>query len=357
VARGLKSIHDLTTSAARKRCFSRREAQEILSRVSGTTDYSGFRRAQLVVEAVFEDLEVKRKVIAELEAQLAPEAVIASNTSSLPIGSLAAEAKHPERVVGMHFFSPVHRMPLLEVIRAEQTSEAALATAVEAGRKMGKTVIVVNDGPGFYTTRVLGFMGQEARHLFEEGASVEDVDRALTRFGFPIGPFALADEVGIDVSAHVAEVLSASFPGRFTSSASTQRMLEAGRLGRKSKLGFYDYRGRRKKVDPAVYSLRQAAPQRFPEGLVQQRLVLAFLNEAARCLEEGVIACPRDGDVGAVMGVAFPPFLGGPFRYADSLGLPALVGQLHQLENAYGSRFAPAPILVRLAEDGSQFHP
>jgi 3-hydroxyacyl-CoA dehydrogenase/enoyl-CoA hydratase/3-hydroxybutyryl-CoA epimerase len=324
--------------------------------VSGTTDYSGFARAQLVVEAVFEDLAIKRQVIAELERVLEPDAVIASNTSSLPVGSLGAEAQHPERIVGMHFFSPVHKMPLLEVVRAQSTAEQAVATVVQTGREMGKTVIVVADGPGFYTTRVLAFMVQEAGRVFEQGGSIESVDRAMTAFGFPVGPLALTDEVGLDVAAHVSDVLGQAFGERFTASASIGRMVQAGRLGRKSKAGFYDYSGRKKKPDPAVYAFRAAAPQRLPADLIQRRLVLSFVNEAARCLEEGILACPRDGDIGAILGIGFPPFLGGPFRYADRLGAESIVAQLRQMQFAYGSGFAPATILERMAENGGRFY-
>jgi 3-hydroxyacyl-CoA dehydrogenase/enoyl-CoA hydratase/3-hydroxybutyryl-CoA epimerase len=356
VARGLKTARDLTLSAARKGRFSRSEAAAAVSRLSGTTDYSGFKRAELVIEAVFEDVAVKRAVIADLEQVLNPDAIIASNTSSLPIGEIAAGAKHPDRIIGMHFFSPVHKMPLLEVVRAQRSSEVAVATAVAMGRRLGKTIIVVNDAPGFYTTRVLGFMVQEAGRLFEQGASIEDIDRAMTAFGFPVGPLALTDEVGVDVAAHVAEVLGNAFPDRFTATRAIERMVQAGRLGRKSGKGFYDYSGRRKKPDPAVYSLREAERARFPRELVQRRMALAFVNEAIRCLDEGVIASPRDGDVGAIMGIGFPPFLGGPFRYADSLGIESVVTQLKQMAYAYGPVFEPAGILLGRATQGKPFY-
>jgi len=356
VARGIKTARDVTLNAARKGRFSRQEAQDIVSRLSGATEYSGFRRAQLVIEAVFEDLGVKRTVISELEDALAPDAIIASNTSSLPIGGLAAHARHPGRILGMHFFSPVHKMPLLEIIQAESTSREAVATAVEVGRRMGKTVIVVQDGPGFYTTRVLGFMMQEAGHLFEQGASIESIDKALVSFGFPVGPLALTDEVGIDVAAHVSGILGHAFGERFTPFGAVTEMAQAGLLGRKSKAGFYDYGGRRKKPNPAVYRLREAPETPFPAELIQRRLVLLLVNEAVRCLEEGVLASPRDGDVGAVLGFGFPPFLGGPFRYADAMGIQTVMTQLGQMQYAYGARYTPAPLLERMAKRGQRFY-
>lgn len=356
VAKGLKTARDLTIGAARKGRFSRQEAQAITARLSGSTDYSGFSRAQMVIEAVFEDVEIKRGVVSELEQVLPEDAVIASNTSSLPIGSLAAGARHPERIVGMHYFSPVHKMPLIEVIRADASSDTAVATAVDVGRAMGKTVIVVGDGPGFYTTRVLGFMIQEAGRLFEAGASVESIDRAMTAFGFPVGPLALTDEVGIDVAAHISEIMHTAFPDRFAAAESIGRLVREGRLGRKSKRGFYDYSGKRKKPDKAVYALRGNGETTIPRDLIQRRLVLAFINEASRCLEEGVIANPRDGDVGAVMGIGFPPFLGGPFRYADTLGVASVVQQLQQMERAYGSSFAPSRTLTHMAAGNGKFY-
>jgi len=357
VARGMKTASDLTWNAARKGRFSRPEAQTVVSRLSGAIDYSGFRRAQLTIEAVFEDIAVKQQVIAELEAVLPPQAVIGSNTSSLPITELAAHAARPERVVGMHFFSPVHKMPLLEIIQADRSSPQAVATAVEVGRKMGKTVVVVRDGHGFFTTRVLGFMIQQAGQLFEQGASIEAVDGAMTAFGFPVGPLALTDEVGIDVAAHVADILGAAFGERYTASNAINQMVAAGRLGRKSTLGFYDYRDRKKKPDPAVYGMRSARPQHFPRDLIQRRCVLAFINEAAHCLEEGIIASPRDGDVASVLGLGFPPFLGGPFRYADCLGIESVADQLRQMQYAYGASFTPAPMLEKMAREESRFYP
>lgn len=356
VGRGIKTARDLTTNAAKKGRFTRPETVAIISRLSGTTDYSGFRRADLAIEAVFEDMSIKRRVIADLEGVLPEDAVIASNTSSLRIGSLAAEARHSARILGMHFFSPVHKMPLLEIIRAPATSDEAVAKALDVGRRMGKTMIVVQDGPGFYTTRVLSFMLQEAGRIFEGGASIQEIDQATTEFGFPTGAFALIDEVGIDVAAHVSQILGEAFGERFPHSASVNHMVAAGRMGRKSGKGFYDYSGRKKKPDRAVYEFRDATPASLPRELIQRRLSLIFVNEAVRCLGEGVIASPRDGDVGAVMGIGFPPFLGGPFRYADSLGIASIAEELRRMEYAYGSQYSPAPLLEEMMREGRSFY-
>ena len=283
--------------------------------------------------------------------------MFASNTSSLPIGEIVAKAKRPGRALGMHFFSPVHRMPLLEVIVTPRTEATATATAVAFGRRLGKNVIVVRDGPGFYTTRALAPYMNEAARLIEEGASVEDVDRAMTAFGFPVGPIALLDEVGIDVGAKVAKVLHHAFGERMAPPLSMARVVEDGRLGRKNQRGFYTYNGK-KQVDTSVYALLPGGPER--RGVeardVQTRLVFAFLNESAFCLQEGILRSARDGDVGAIFGLGFPPFLGGPFRYLDQLGARFASETLERLASRHGERFKPAEILRQRARDGRPFH-
>jgi 3-hydroxyacyl-CoA dehydrogenase/enoyl-CoA hydratase/3-hydroxybutyryl-CoA epimerase len=296
-------------------------------------------------------------VLAEAEAATSDDCVFASNTSALPISEIAQGAKRPEKVLGMHFFSPVHRMPLLEVVVTPRTEPAAVATAAAFGRRIGKNVIVVKDGPGFYTTRALAPYMNEAARVVEEGAAVEDVDRAMTAFGFPVGPIALLDEVGIDVGAKVAKSLHHAFGERLLPPAGMAKILEDGRLGRKNKRGFYTYNGR-KQVDPSVYALLPGGAER--RGVeardVQTRLVFAFLNESAFCLQEGILRSPRDGDVGAIFGLGFPPFLGGPFRYLDQLGARFAVETLERLAQRHGPRFQPAGILRDKASGGGGFH-
>ncbi|HET8643989.1 MAG TPA: 3-hydroxyacyl-CoA dehydrogenase NAD-binding domain-containing protein, partial [Vicinamibacteria bacterium] len=330
-----------------------------MDRLAGTADYTGFGRADLVIEAVFEDLEVKRQVLAEVEAVTREDCVFATNTSSIPIGRIAQGSARPARVLGMHFFSPVHRMPLLEVIVTPETDAWATATAVGLGRRLGKHVIVVRDGPGFYTTRALAPYMNEAARLLEEGVAVESIDRAMTDFGFPVGPITLMDEVGIDVGAKVAKVLYEAFGERMAPPASMIRVVEDGRQGRKNKRGFYLYDGKKgKRVDGSVYALLGiAAPRRDVDPReIQERLVFQFLNESALCLEEGILRSPRDGDVGAIFGLGFPPFLGGPFRYLDHLGPRFAVEVLERLRARHGGRFAPAGLLQDMARDGRSFH-
>ncbi|HZS94095.1 MAG TPA: 3-hydroxyacyl-CoA dehydrogenase NAD-binding domain-containing protein [Chloroflexota bacterium] len=418
VAKALAEARRLTRHAARRGRFSRSETRAIESRLSGTTDDSGLAHTHFAIEAVFEDPNVKRDVIANLESRLPENAVIASNTSSLPISSLATDAKRPERIVGMHFFSPVHRMPLLEVVRPDSASDEAIATTVTVGRKLGKTVIVVSDGPGFYTTRVLGAMLQEAGRMFAEGASIAWIDAATTVIGFPVGSMALMDEVGLDVAAHVGSILHDAFPDRFPPNMLIQTMIDAGRLGRKTGKGFYDYSGKHKKPDPDVDRFHNSSgitdvsrrdcssvsvrpgrrpdiqtdlpggagvrntplrvfldrmassldgrrahgesrplPTSSPLDSIRDRLLLAFVNEAVRCLDEGIIANPRNGDVGAVFGIGFPPFLGGPFRWIDDQGAASVVTRLQTLEASHGPLFTPATSLVRNAESGTRYYP
>ena len=347
VARGLGSVQALTVEAARKGVFERRDAQRIVARVSGGPDLSGFRRADLVIEAVFEELETKRRVVAELESVLREDAVIASNTSALPIAEIARGARRPERVVGMHFFSPVHRMPLLEVVAPASADPAAVATAVAAGEAMGKTVIVVRDGPGFYTTRTLGVMMGEAALLLEEGVRIEEVDGAMERFGWPVGPFRLMDEVGLVVAKHVGDTVGAR--QGLTPPRAIPLLVADGLQGKRGGKGFYVYDGKRRRPNDRVYTLLGVS-SRPPHGDVAERLTLAFVNEAARSLDDGILRSAAEGDLGAVLGLGFPPYLGGPFRYADANGA-ALRNSLKRLANAHGERFAPARSLL----DGRRF--
>lgn len=348
VARGLSAARKLTEDGARKRVFERREAARIIGRLSGAPDLSGFGRADLVIEAVFEELELKRRVIAEIEGVVPDDAVIASNTSALPIGAIAARARLPERIVGMHFFSPVHRMPLVEVIRTARSDDRAVATTVATAHALGKTPIVVRDGPGFYTTRVISALSGEALLMLQEGARIEDVDAALTRFGWPIGPLALADEVGLEVAAHAGETVARA--RGIESPRIVGLLIAEGLKGKRAGGGFYRYEGKRRIGNARVYELLGTTPG-APAEDVAERCTLAFVNEAARCLDEGILRSPGEGDLGAVLGLGFPPFLGGPFRWADTRG-PALRDALRGLEEKHGSRFAAAESL----RDGRRFH-
>jgi 3-hydroxyacyl-CoA dehydrogenase/enoyl-CoA hydratase/3-hydroxybutyryl-CoA epimerase len=363
LASAARSIDDGLRRQVRSEAISKVEADRRRSRLQLTTDVDALAGAELVVEAVFESLELKRTVLAEVEERVSPGAVIASNTSALPIREIAAEARHPERVIGMHYFSPVPRMPLLEIVVAESTAPWATATARAFGRAQGKTPIVVKDGPGFYTTRILAPYLNEAIVLLEEGARIEDVDRAMRDFGFPVGPIALIDEVGIDVGAHVARDLGRAFADRGHGSSDVLGKLhEAGFEGRKNRRGFFSYpegrKRRRKRPNEEVYEYCGDAARRVvPAAEIQDRLALTMVNEASNCLQEGIIGSCRDGDLGAVLGLGFPPFRAGPFHHADAVGASTLVDELRGLEDRCGARFKPAELLVDMAKRGARFYP
>ena len=359
VTRGLAAIREVLVDRVRRRRMSRRELEATMGLVAGTVDYTGFRRAELVVEAVFEELELKQAVLREAEAVLDEEAVYASNTSTIPIDRIAAAARAPERVCGMHFFSPVHRMPLLEVVRGAATDDVTIVRAVAAGKKLGKTVIVVNDGPGFYTTRILAAFLNEAGHLLDAGARIDALDHALVSFGFPVGPITLVDEVGLDVAGRVTQVLGEAFGNRIRPPDTLKAVVADGRTGRKGRKGFYEYdsKGNKGGVDSSVYELFPRSDEvEFPVDEIQQRTVMAMVNEAARCMEEGILRSPRDGDVGAVFGLGFPPFLGGPFRWMDALGAGEVVDRLESLQDRFGTRFAPADELLTMAARDDRWH-
>ena len=360
LAAGLRSVREVVREQLKRKQLTRVQYDDTLSLVGATTDYRGFHNVDVVIEAVFEDLAVKHAVLREVEA-VAPTAIFASNTSTIPIREIARASVRPERVVGMHFFSPVHKMPLLEVIVTPETSADTTATVVAYGRSLGKTVIVVQDGPGFYVNRILAPYINESGKLLDEGVSVDVVDAALLSFGFPVGPITLLDEVGLDIAGKSGPIMAAAFGDRMQPSVTLQRVIESGRLGRKAKRGFYRYdaKGKRLGVDEGIAALTPAGGARrsLPDDEIQRRTVLPMLNEAVRCLEEGVIRSARDGDIGAIFGIGFPPFHGGPFRYIDTLGAASVVQQLDALEARFSGRFAPAPLLRAKAMANARFHP
>ena len=360
VGAGLKALAGIVDERVRRRSVSRRDAGRQLALVSGGIDFAGFHAADLVIEAVFEDLEIKRQVLREVEAVSRPDCIFASNTSTIPISRIAEASARPETVVGMHFFSPVHRMPLLEIVVGARTARETTVTAVAFGRRLGKTVVVVQDRPGFFVNRILAPYINEAGRLLTEGVPIALLDRAMTQWGFPVGPITLLDEVGLDVAAKAAHVMHQAFGDRLERSLDLDALVADRRLGRKNGRGFFLYRaGKKAGEDPTVYRALGLAPaeRETDPDVVAERLAFAMLNEAARALEEGVIAQPRDGDVGALFGIGFPPFRGGPFRTLDALGARAAVDSLARLAATHGDRFAPAASLVAQAEHGGRFYP
>ena len=358
ISGGLKAASRIWKKKVERRRMTRGEMARKLARITGSMDWAGFGRTDLVIEAVVEKLEIKQQVLAEYEAIQKPGAIFATNTSTIPITEIAAKAQHPENVVGMHFFNPVDRMPLVEVIRGAKTSDQAMATVAAFARKLGKTVVFTNDGPGFVVNRILGPYMNEAGFLLEEGNSIESLDKAMTRFGMPMGPMALLDEVGIDVAAKVAGILGAAFGARMTKSNVVEKLYNDGRYGKKNGKGLYRYEdGKRKGPDASVYPLIGVpSPRPADPDAVVERMVLSMVNEASLILDEKIVASAGELDLAMIMGTGFPPFRGGLLRYADKLGLQHVVSRLQHLETTVGKRFAPNAPLRRLAESGATFY-
>lgn len=357
----VKYAHEIISGRAKKKHISQAQAGKLLSQLSVSTDFSGFKDLDIVIEAVFEDLKLKQQMVKDIETNCRPDTIFATNTSSIPIHSIAEGAQRPEHIIGMHYFSPVEKMPLLEIITTDQTADWVTSTAVEFGRAQGKTVIVVKDKAGFYVNRILAPYMNEAGYLVAGGVPVDQVDKALKKLGFPIGPINLLDEVGIDVGTKVAPILAAAFGDRMNPPAAFKKLLEDNRLGKKNKRGFYlyDESGKSKKqVDASVYTLLGVNPDaQVPAQEIAERCLLMMVNEAARCLDEGIIRNARDGDIGAIFGIGFPPYLGGPFRYVDSFGASAIVDRLKHYQNQHGERFAPCQKLLDMAAKNERFYP
>lgn len=357
-SKGEKVIWDALNEKSKKRIITSFERDQLASKVTGTDSYDAFGKTDLVIEAVFEDLDLKRKIVAQVEEVTGNHCIFASNTSSLPISDIAKGAKRPENIIGMHYFSPVQKMPLLEIITTPQTADWVTATAYEVGVKQGKTVIVVNDGPGFYTTRILAPYVNEALLLLEEGSSIEFLDKIMKQFGYPVGPMALLDEVGIDVGAHVGETMAPVFDARGgKSSTKAQELMDAGYLGRKNKKGMYTYNGKKKELNAEVYSFFGGSSRNNPDVVTAQlRMALMMVNEAAYCLQENILKSPTDGDLGAILGLGFPPFTGGPFRYIDQVGVQVIVDRLNKFTEKFGPRFKPAGILEECSKADKRFY-
>lgn len=358
ISGGLQAASKIWRRKLERRRITRGEMQRKLARITGTTDWTGFQRADLVVEAVIEKLDVKRQVLAEFESLAKGDAIFASNTSTIPITDIAANAKRPENVVGMHFFNPVDRMPLVEVIRGRKTSDAAAVTVANFARKLGKTVVYCNDGPGFIVNRILGPYMNEAGFLLEEGNSIESIDKALVDFGMPMGPMALLDEVGIDVAAKVGDILSKAFADRMSGRSRVVDVLYGDqRFGKKNSRGLYIYDGgKRKGPDASVYKLLNVTPHRGDANAIVERTILSMVNEAATILEEKIARSAAELDLAMIMGTGFPPFRGGLLRYADSLGAKYVVTRLEDLAARLGKRFAPAMPLRKLAGSDRSFY-
>ena len=352
--------------AAARRIYDRRkkrgrmaawELDKKMSLISPTLDWSGFSRADVVLEAIIEDTKIKKKVLKKLEPEIADTCLIGSNTSTLPITDLQSALGQPERMAGFHFFNPVDRMPLIEVIRGEATSDKTVAAFVALAKRLGKTPVVVADGPGFLVNRVLGPYLNEACHLLMETGDIERIDRALVEFGMPMGPLRLLDEVGIDVADKASKVLAAAYGDRAAPAGVIGKLTASKKLGKKSGSGLYLHEDKKPRPDPEVLELLGIETRRSVDTKeAVERCVDLMITEAARSLEDNVVRSPAELDLAMVMGIGFPPFRGGLLRYADSVGLSVLVDRLRAREGSLGSRFQPPDSLVLRAKSGKGFY-
>ncbi len=358
VAKGMSSIAKIYRDGVKRHTFSKNEARDGLDRIYPAPNEIPLRNVDLVIEAAVENLELKKKIFQRLDAMAGDETILATNTSALPISELAATTRKPERVLGIHFFNPVHRMQLVEIVAAKQTAPEILQRALKFTQQIGKLPVVVKDSPGFLVNRILMPYLIEAGNLFEAGATIENLDEVMLNFGMPMGPMRLIDEVGVDVSLHVAQTLAAHFGDRMKIPAVLGKMMEAKMLGVKNGHGFYLHeKSEEARPNPQVATLVQnQTAAGFSREELQERMVFLMVDEAARCLEEQIVAEPADVDFAMIMGTGFAPFRGGPLRYADSLGAEKIVGAMENLVDRGAEYFAPCNLLKQMASNGKKFY-
>jgi 3-hydroxyacyl-CoA dehydrogenase / enoyl-CoA hydratase / 3-hydroxybutyryl-CoA epimerase len=359
VARGMAGIAKLYHDGVKRHLFTPREARDGLDRISPVPMEVPLRHVDIVVEAAVEKLELKKEIFQRLDELVSDRTILATNTSALPVSEIAAGTRHPERVVGLHFFNPVHRMQLVEVIAARQTAPEILQRAQRFAQQIGRLPVVVKDSPGFLVNRILMPYLIEAGNLFEAGAGIENLDEVMLDFGMPMGPLRLLDEVGLDVSLHVAETLAVKFSRGLTIPGCLPKMCAAGLLGRKSGRGYYLHqKSREPKPNPRILAYVQSDKARaLPREELQERMVFLMVNEAARCLEEQIVTDPADVDFAMIMGAGFAPFRGGPLRYTDAVGVAKLAGAMSCLADSGAAHFAPCDLLVEMAANRKMFYP
>lgn len=361
LARGLRTIETLFSEAAKKRVFTPAEAAAGMNRVTPVCTSVPLTGVDLVVEAALEKLEAKQAIFRDLEKHARPDTVLATNTSALSIDAIAAPLEHPERVVGIHFFNPVNRMQLVELVRGPRTSAATLATALQFTKAIGKLPVIVNDSPGFLVNRILMPYLVESVRLFREGHAPAKIDRLMLAFGMPMGPLRLADEVGLDVAQHVAQDLAKRLKNPMPADDTLPQMIAKSWLGKKSGCGFYTHpktKGAKPGANPGLNTLfiPTADCRHSTDEEIVDRLVLIMINEAARCLAEGVVAAPEDVDFGMILGTGWAPFRGGPLRHSDTVGTTEVVARLDQLAKDVAPHFSPCDHLRALAKAGKGFY-
>ena len=356
--KGMKTIKDLFDGLVSKRKMSRAEADMKFGAVKGTIDYADLADCDLVIEAVVEKMGVKKAVIADVEKAISKPFIFATNTSSLSVNEMAAAAKNPANVVGLHFFNPVHKMKLVEVVAANTSSAETLAAAKSFGMRVGKTTVVTGDGPGFVVNRILSPYMKESIQLLLEGVPAEQIDKAATRFGMPMGPIALMDEVGLDIVNHVIKVMHAALGERLSPPSIIAVIEQQKLLGKKGGKGLYlyDANGKRTGLNPDIQAAINAPAKSMSESAIQDRLFLPMVNEAALCLSEGIIDEPSQLDLAMIFGTGFAPFLGGVLGYADSLGIRTVHQKLEHLSKVAGDNYKPAQLIKDKALKGESFY-
>jgi len=357
VAAGMGTIAKLNADAVKRHIMDRTEARDAFDRVSPAAAETPLNGVDLVIEAAVEKMELKKKIFARLDEVAPAETVLASNTSALSITELGAAVGRTDRVVGIHFFNPVHRMPLVEVTTGEKTSAETAAAAVRFVQRIGKMPVVVRDSPGFLVNRILLPYMVEAAELFAQGAEIGEIDAAMLDFGMPMGPLRLTDEVGLDVAEDVATTLALAFVDHMHIPLVLERMVRVGMLGKKSGRGFYVHEKGKATPNPEAAKLRDAGAGAAPDrAAMQKRMVLLMVNEAVRCIEEKVVAEPADADFGMIMGAGFAPFRGGPLRYADAVGVAEIAAALEAEAERSGPYFAPCALLQEMSKTNREFY-
>ena len=354
--RGLAAIEKTYGDAVKRGLMSEEKAKEGRARVVASTAPAEMRDVGIVIEAASEKLEIKKQIFADLAAKTPETAILATNTSALSITELGVSTGHPGRVIGLHFFNPVSRMKLVEVVVGKETAPATVERALAFTRQIGKLPVLVQDSPGFLVNRVLFPYLLDAAELYEKGVSAKAIDEALLKWGMPMGPLRLIDEIGVDITVDIADTLEKAYGRRDRAPEILRKMQEAKMLGRKSGSGFYKYEGKQQTDSEALEPWRQSNGENLAAENLADRLVFLMVNEAARCLEEKVIGSPEDADFGMMMGTGFPPSRGGPLRYADYVGLKKLVTEMDGLHSRAGDKFAPCDLLRKHAQEGTTFY-
>lgn len=360
VAKGYAQASKIYNQLKKIRKLKPFEIRNKMQMMTGTLDYSGFKQLDLIVEAIVENIDVKKKVFQELEKNIRDDAIVCTNTSSLSVNEMAKAFEKPERFAGLHFFNPVNRMPLVEIISGDHTSPKTIQTLVALVKKLGKTPVVVKDCAGFLVNRILVPYMNEALWLAEEGISIEKIDQAILKFGMPMGPFELADEVGIDVLYHAGGSLQKAYGSRMQMAPALEKMFQNEIFGKKSGAGFYFHNDKKKGKNPkidAILPINESLSSSITSSDIIERTIYSMINEACKCLEEKVVKNAPYLDMAMIMGTGFPPYRGGVLRYADSVGILTVLEKLKKLEGKYGERYSPSKLLAKMAEDKTTFYP